>query len=273
MARIFLSSTFADLQDYRRAAHEALRRLGHEVISLEDYTAVDQAPLERTLADIARADLYVGTVAWRYGYVPEGQDQSVTEIEYRHAQKLNKPTLIFLASEDAQISPKVMDPPDDARIKRFRDALSRERIVDFFTSVDDFRAKLITAVARWDRERTTRSAILTLDELPLAWRLVVDSKAKPDLLRHLDAGAFTSALEQWEEQSGLDRNAPWQHRLDRAVSQLEAKQTPRGPSMLWLAWMRATQTRDLTSGGPTRLNPESDTAPLEDSERESKKQV
>ena len=67
MARIYLSSTFEDLKDCRAAAYRTLRKLGHDVISMEDYVASGQRPLAQCLADVAGCDACVGLVAWRLG--------------------------------------------------------------------------------------------------------------------------------------------------------------------------------------------------------------
>lgn len=67
MATIYLSSTYEDLKDYRRVVFEALRKAGHQVIAMEDYVAADQRPVEQCLADVERADLYVGSSRFAMG--------------------------------------------------------------------------------------------------------------------------------------------------------------------------------------------------------------
>jgi hypothetical protein len=102
VARIYVSSTFSDLQDYRKAVSLALRRLGHEDVAMEYYGAEDKRPLDRCLEDAGSCDAYVGIFAWRYGYVPAtgNPDQlSITELEYRRAKAAGKACLIFLISE------------------------------------------------------------------------------------------------------------------------------------------------------------------------------
>ena len=70
MTTIYLSSTYKDLVEYRRIVFEALRKSGWEVIAMEDYVATDSRPLEKCLSDISeRADIYVGIIGFRYGYV------------------------------------------------------------------------------------------------------------------------------------------------------------------------------------------------------------
>ena len=95
MARIYISSTYGDLKDYREKAYRVLRRLGHDVVAMEDYVATDQRPLAKCLADVAACDVYVGVFAHRYGYVPEEDNpdhRSITELEYRHAAALGIPS-------------------------------------------------------------------------------------------------------------------------------------------------------------------------------------
>ena len=40
MANIYISSTYGDLADHRRAVAEILRKLGHTAVAMEDYTAL-----------------------------------------------------------------------------------------------------------------------------------------------------------------------------------------------------------------------------------------
>ncbi len=99
--RIYVSSTSEDLREYRRAVVEQLGRLGHQVISMEGYTADAHGPVEKCLADVASAEVYVGLFAFRYGSVPSGHDRSVTEMEFREASERKLPRLIFLVPDDA----------------------------------------------------------------------------------------------------------------------------------------------------------------------------
>ncbi len=49
---IYLSSTYEDLQDYRRAVFELLRKSDYRVIAMEDYVATDQRPVDKCLKDV-----------------------------------------------------------------------------------------------------------------------------------------------------------------------------------------------------------------------------
>ena len=115
MPTIYLSSTFEDLKDFRQAVLEGLRQSEYDVVNMENYVAGAQRPVEKCLKDVAKAGLYIGLFAFRYGYVPPAQHQnprglSMTELEYRKAQELKIPCLVFLAKEDySGLSLKLVD--------------------------------------------------------------------------------------------------------------------------------------------------------------------
>ena len=100
--RIYVSSTSEDLREYRAAVVQQLRGLGHEVVSMEGYTADARSPVEKCLTDVASADAYVGLFAFHYGTVPPGYDYAITEMEFRTATEQALPRLIFLVPDDVE---------------------------------------------------------------------------------------------------------------------------------------------------------------------------
>ena len=64
--RVYISSTFQDLEDYRKAVYQLLSKLAPvKVIAMEDYVAADQRPTDKCLSDVESCDIYVGIIAWR----------------------------------------------------------------------------------------------------------------------------------------------------------------------------------------------------------------
>lgn len=151
MAKIYLSSTYKDLAEARAAVYRVLRKMGHDVVAMEDYVASDQRPLDQCLADVAASDLYIGLFAWSYGYIPPQQERSITELEFRQAERCHKPCLLFLLHEDAPWSRKLMD-RDIERIESLRTELCRDRMVSFFRTTDELAAAVSVAVARLGSE-------------------------------------------------------------------------------------------------------------------------
>lgn len=162
MARIYLSSTYSDLKEYREQVYRALRSLKHDVIAMEDYSATGQhPPLDQCLADVSECDLYVGIFAWRYGYIPgkgNPEQKSITELEYRKARENNKPCFIFLLNEHTKWSPDWMDVKTGEGergqlISAFRQEFSETKLVKFFDTPEDLANSVNTAIALWERQK------------------------------------------------------------------------------------------------------------------------
>lgn len=144
--RIFVSSTFVDLEVYRDAVIMAIRRLGHTPVVMEDFTAEDIEALSKCLNLVKNCDLYVGIFAWRYGFIPKGCDRSLTELEYREAEKYNIPTLISILDKENSWPIKHID-LDREKIEILRDELQERKIVSFFTTSDDLCGKMTAAIS------------------------------------------------------------------------------------------------------------------------------
>src|SRR5215510_9202969 len=94
--RIFLSSTSLDLREHRAAVVRKCTARGYSVVVMEEFGAQDAQAASASVAEVGPADVFVGLYARRYGYVPPGQTQSVTEMEYDEAARLSKPRLLFV---------------------------------------------------------------------------------------------------------------------------------------------------------------------------------
>src|SRR4051812_11577429 len=130
MARVYISSTYEDLADMRKAALEAARRLEHHPVGMEDYGAYEAQPLDRCLADVRSCDAYVGILGWRHGFVPAGRTQSIARLEYEAAGEAGIPRLIFLSPRRDQWN-RPQD-ADTSAIQAFRDTVQAAHGVKWF---------------------------------------------------------------------------------------------------------------------------------------------
>ena len=145
MPRAYISSTFRDLQQHRQIANLVVKRFGYEDVTMEYYVAEDERPLDRCLADVAACDLYIGIFAWRYGYVPEGEQFSITELEYRRAVEKKKPRLLFVIDEEAEWPMKFVD-VDRTKVTAFHERLRKDRVVSAFSTPDTLEGRLSAAL-------------------------------------------------------------------------------------------------------------------------------
>ncbi len=152
---VYLSSSYVDLKAHREAVYKALNQLsGVKVIAMEDYVARDDRPLAACLADVAACDVYVGLFAWRYGFVPGGDEnpdgRSITELEFEAAQ--GKPRLVFVLKADAPWPPPFTDfvsgeNERGARISALRKRLLDERLATEFSDPMALAAAVSNAVS------------------------------------------------------------------------------------------------------------------------------
>lgn len=147
--KVFLSSTFRDLAQHRKAATEAIERLGLQGSRMEVFGARPEEPMDACLNEIDESDIFVGIYAHRYGYVPPGSEISITEAEYRHAQKLEKPICCFLIDDDHPWQPGMIEAePGRAKLSKLKEEIRQNLTMDTFTTPEDLALKVATAVSR-----------------------------------------------------------------------------------------------------------------------------
>ncbi len=146
MAKIYVSSTYLDLEAFREKILYHLQRLQQSVVAMEYYLADDRRPAEKCIADVQACDIYVGIFAWRYGTIPEGNNPeqlSITEMEYRTARNKHIPCLIFLHDGKSPWPPNLVD-DNKTRIKALRQRLEKAHTPQWFKNTDEL-ASLVGA--------------------------------------------------------------------------------------------------------------------------------
>ena len=158
--RVYLSSTFEDLKEYRAAVFAALERAGLDVARMEGYTAADERPVDLCLRDVAASDVYVGIYAWRYGYVPPAHHEnpagkSISELEYRQAEARGLRKLVFLAHPDTKVQwpakfkdEETGEGDHGARLTTFRTEIGTEKITSMFRTPDELATLVLAALMR-----------------------------------------------------------------------------------------------------------------------------
>src|SRR3954453_16511438 len=147
--RIFLSSTFEDLIEYRAKAATALERLGQQGIRMEVFGARPVEPTTACCDEIDTSDAVVGIYAHRCGFVPSGSDMSITELEFRHALQREKEIFCFVVDQNYPWIPRhVETEPGRSHLERFKELISGSRVHDTFTTPEDLAFKISSSVGR-----------------------------------------------------------------------------------------------------------------------------
>ena len=149
--RVYVSSTYIDLKDYRAKVNERLRRAGFELVAMEDDPAFDERPVVKCLKDVASCDFYVGILANRYGYIPTEENPdglSITELEYHKAGEVKIPRLMFQLDplkriegyDDSQL------PEGDQCMQRFRSEVKKQHGIRHFQNKEELGGLVLEAI-------------------------------------------------------------------------------------------------------------------------------
>jgi hypothetical protein len=155
MAKIFISSGVSEPGEYQDAVIDTLRKLGHDALFNPLEPRNDKAWRGLVRAQIATCDAVLLIVGWK--------NAAGLKYVYDHAARLHKPTLGFLAAEQAGWpASQVASGPRFEAVRTFRDQLHRERLAPTFTTPADLANAVTAAVALLER-RPTNTSQRTLD--------------------------------------------------------------------------------------------------------------
>ncbi len=143
---IFISSTYTDLIQHRKAIWELLEQYDVTVKGMEAFGARKETPLETCLNEVSQSDIYVGILAQRLGSIEKKTGKSFTQLEYERAIKENKEILIYLIDEkNALISAEHIDFDEKRQsLINFKTILKEKHTIDTFRDKNELVQKLET---------------------------------------------------------------------------------------------------------------------------------
>jgi hypothetical protein len=170
---VFISSTSEDLEDYRVAARDAVLSCGFLPVMMKYFAASGRPPLSECLEMVSKTGVLVVIVAHRYGWIPadqpDGDAKSITWLECECALSQGKEVIAFLldksvqwpaqlkesyriaeAAEKGNESPELLTEVRRSirQLEQFKQWLEK-RTRATFTSPDDLKAKMVTALVKW----------------------------------------------------------------------------------------------------------------------------
>ncbi|MDQ3746029.1 MAG: DUF4062 domain-containing protein, partial [Acidobacteriota bacterium] len=165
-AVVMVSSTALDLPLHRKEVLDACLRQ-NMIPKMQEHLPASGASAESaesgaeavrvSLALVDEAEIYIGIFANRYGHVPAGHNISVTEMEYNRAVERGITRLVFLMHDDHPVKASDVEIGEGAeKLKRLKDRLKVENIVNFFTSPEDLRAHVINSLSQYRTQHGKR---------------------------------------------------------------------------------------------------------------------
>lgn len=154
--RVFVSSTFKDLEEHRKAVLNSIRQLGAIDVAMEHFGARDERPLSECLRLVTEeTDVFVGIYAHRYGYIPKGETISISEAEYNAAGAAKLPRLIYLVDEAVPWSSDHIDQGDTKnKLDVFKAKLRESHVCESFSNKDELATKVVADLGRFFTQGT-----------------------------------------------------------------------------------------------------------------------
>jgi hypothetical protein len=150
--KVFVSSTYVDLKDHRQRVIAQLRKAGYHVDPMEDWTSDADEPRQFSLDRLDGCQACVLLVGFRRGFVPAGEERSITQMEYDQALDRQIDVLPFLLEDRVTGWPdRYDDRRSDPQLQAWREYLGLHHGVDRFTA-DPASVDVLPACSRW-RER------------------------------------------------------------------------------------------------------------------------
>jgi hypothetical protein len=145
--QVFISSTFSDLQEERRAVIQTVMKVDCIPAGMEMFPAADEEQLEFIKKIIDDCDYYIIIIGGRYGSVT-ADGVSYTEKEYDYAISKDIRVLAFLHEQPSKLSVEKsdIDPVARDRLAAFREKVSKGRLVSFWKAPTDLPSAVALAL-------------------------------------------------------------------------------------------------------------------------------
>ena len=202
----YLGSTYSDLKEYRHAAIAAVRTFSerskeyyvdYEVFDPNALPHEGKALLDTCLSQVKKASYFILLLGWRYGYVPDGSELSIIELEFNAAVESGIPRFCFVIDDRHAVSPRHVETGEGAeKLRRFKARVESQHVVSRFTTPDDFARQLITSISVLNRPMAEATQALA------EWELL-----KQETYRYrAEAAVFRETIEFYKNK--LDRLVP-----------------------------------------------------------------
>jgi len=208
--QVFVSSTFADLQQERQEVMQALLELDCIPSGMELFPAANEDQWTLIKKVIDDCDYYMVILGGRYGSIgPNGY--SYTEMEYRYALEKGKPILGFVHKDPSQIATSKSEQSESGREKlgEFREFVQK-RMCRFWDSPADLGSQVSRSLVKlikthpsigWVRGDQVPSESATTEILSL--RRTVDELERKLSAVATEAPEGASTLAQGADQASL----------------------------------------------------------------------
>lgn len=144
--RVFLSSTFTELEAHRAEVLKVLHRLDFKPSAMEYTGSTPTSPRRVSLEGVDRSDIYLGLISGRWG-------SGLTSEEYRWASAHKLPCFMYIQAEEYVQESDADHASRDALDAFKKGVLQKERTVSTFTTAHDLAKQVSVDLQNWREDR------------------------------------------------------------------------------------------------------------------------
>jgi len=155
--KVFLSSTFRDLVEERKAVLQALHKKRTSTLAMEYFVATPSTPRETALEELRSSDVMILVIGFKAGtLLPDDSGATYTSAEYDELLRLAKEALVFVkhkpSGEQGHSSWKNEEevPEKRSALDSFKGRACERFTPDYFTTPDGLALAVILALDEWE---------------------------------------------------------------------------------------------------------------------------
>lgn len=135
--QVFISSTYEDLKEERRAVEQTIIRAGDFPVGMEAFPAADEEQFSFIKSIIKQCDYYVLIISGRYGSLAL-DGKSYTQKEYEYAKEIGVPVLLMVREKREELPANKTEaiPENKKKLEQFIQDASTGRIRKGWETID-----------------------------------------------------------------------------------------------------------------------------------------
>ncbi len=148
--QVFVSSTYEDLIEERKQVTQAILECECFPAGMELFPASNKSQWDFIKRVIDESDIYLVVIAGRYGSINRDKNISYTEMEFDYAMETDKPIIVLIHNNIADLPSKKVESTDRGRelLENFTEKAKEGRLVKFWSNKDDIKSAVITSLTQ-----------------------------------------------------------------------------------------------------------------------------
>ena len=169
--QVFVSSTYEDLKEERKAVVQAILECNCFPAGMELFQASNENQWNVIKNVIDESDFFLVIIAGRYGSTindDNGNEVSYTEKEYNYALETKKPILSFIFEDIGKLQKNKTESSQkrNKKLLAFRKKAQSGRIIKYWENKDDLKAKVCLAIMNAKKKETNVRGWIRTDFKP-----------------------------------------------------------------------------------------------------------